>query len=395
MSKPDTRVPGGVSLGRWAGIPVTLDWSLLIIFALVLFNLGAGVLPEWHPAWAPWMTWSVAFGAAVLFFLSVLLHELSHALVGRLFGIPVSRITLFLFGGMAHTDEEAPSPKAEFWMAIAGPIASMVIGVGALLLGVGLMSVSMAQLDAPTEVMSHVGPLATLLLWLGPINIVLAVFNMIPGFPLDGGRVLRAAIWAATGDLGKATKWASYSGQGFAALMIAYGLFSAFTSGFSGIWLVLIGWFLWRAARGSYQQLLVMQALEGAKVHDVMRRHLAWVRPEISVASLVSEHFMRSDQRAFPVLGEGGVLVGLVTVTDVQRLPQERRATTTVAEIMTPVSELEQIGEDAPASDALQKLGARDVDQVPVVDGRGTLLGLVRRQDILRWLTLRDPRQPA
>ncbi|HBQ17210.1 MAG TPA: peptidase M50, partial [Myxococcales bacterium] len=138
MSKPDTRVPGGVSLGRWAGIPVTLDWSLLIIFALVLFNLGAGVLPEWHPAWAPWMTWSVAFGAAVLFFLSVLLHELSHALVGRLFGIPVSRITLFLFGGMAHTDEEAPSPKAEFWMAIAGPIASMVIGVGALLLGVGL-----------------------------------------------------------------------------------------------------------------------------------------------------------------------------------------------------------------------------------------------------------------
>ena len=138
-----------------------------------------------------------------------------------------------------------------------------------------------------------------------------------------------------------------------------------------------------------------MQALEGAKVHDVMRRHLAWVRPEISVASLVSEHFMRSDQRAFPVLGEGGVLVGLVTVTDVQRLPQERRATATVAEIMTPVSELDQIGEDAPASDALQKLGARDVDQVPVVDGRGTLLGLVRRQDILRWLTLRDPRQPA
>lgn len=395
MSKRASKVQGGVSLGRWAGIPVTLDWSLLIIFALVLFNLGAGVLPEWHPDWATWLTWSVAFGAAVLFFLSVLLHELSHALVGRVFGIPVSRITLFLFGGMAHTEDEAPSPKAEFWMAIAGPIASLVIGGGALLAGVGLISLSAAQLDAPVEAMSHVGPVATLLLWLGPINIVLAVFNMIPGFPLDGGRVLRAGIWVATGDLRKATKWASYSGQGFAALMIGYGVFSALTSGFSGLWLALIGWFLWRAARGSYQQLLVMQALEGARVHDVMRRHLAWVRPELSVAALVGDHLLRSDQRAYPVLGEGGALVGMVTLTDVQRLPEARRSQATVAEIMTPLSELERVDEDAPVSDALQKLGDRDVEQVPVVDRQGTLLGLVRKQDILRWLTLHDPRQPA
>ncbi len=179
---------------------------------LVAANLGAGVLPEWHPGWPRATRWIVAFSAAFLFFASVLAHELSHSVVGRAMGIKIERITLFFLGGVAHLDEQPKTAKSEFLMAIAGPLMSMAIGIGATIAGLAMVPVS-GSIDAIDDLMSHAGPLPTLLLWLGPINIVLAVFNMLPGFPLDGGRVLRAVLWWLTGDHDKATTWAGRAGK--------------------------------------------------------------------------------------------------------------------------------------------------------------------------------------
>jgi Zn-dependent protease len=379
----------GIRFGRVAGIELLADWSLIIIFVLVLVNLGLGVFPAWHPDWSPALVWGVAFGAAVLFFVSVLLHELSHALVGRAFGIPVRRITLFIFGGMAHTECEPPSPKAELLMAAAGPITSIGIGVAASAGAAALMDGSLdATTTDPLTVLATLGPVGTLLLWLGPINILLGVFNLVPGFPLDGGRVLRAALWAATKDLEKATRWASWGGQLVGWLLIALGITSLFAGGLGqGLWLMLIGWFLLNAARASYRQTVVEHVLSGAHVSELMRRSVDSVPPELPVSALVSDHVMRTDQQCFPVVIEGH-LEGLVCLHDVRRLPRQQWDTTPVERVMTPSHELVTVTADQPATDALRKLSEREVDQVPVVERDGSLLGLVRRQDILRWLSL-------
>lgn len=379
---------GGIRFGRVFGIELVADWSLIIIFVLVLVNLAVGVFPSWHPDWSAPLVWGVAFGAAVLFFLSILAHELSHALVGRTQGIPVRRITLFIFGGMAHTEREPPSPKAELLMAAAGPITSIAIGVAGTAGAIALMNGQAVQTDDPVRMMAGLGPIGTLLLWLGPINILLGVFNLVPGFPLDGGRVLRAALWAATKDLEKATRWAARGGQAFGWLLIALGITSLFSGGLGqGLWLMLIGWFLLSAAKASYQQTVIEHALRDTRVSQLMRRSVASVPPELPIGTLVSEHIMGTDQQCFPVVIEGH-LEGLVCLHDVRRVPREEWERTSVHEIMTPSRALETVAADQPATEALRKLGEREVDQVPVVEKDGSLLGLVRRQDILRWLSI-------
>ncbi|HJL18939.1 MAG TPA: site-2 protease family protein [Sandaracinaceae bacterium LLY-WYZ-13_1] len=384
---------GRIPLGRLFGINIRADWSVLIIGGLVAGNLGLGMLPQWHPDWGPVLTWAVAVGAAVLFLASILVHEMSHALVGRKMGIPVRNITLFIFGGMAHTEKEPPSPRAELLMAAAGPVTSLALGLAATFGGLALASVSFANVQEPTEALSQIGPTATLLLWLGPINIILGVFNMVPGFPLDGGRVLRAILWAWTKDLTKATKWASLAGQGFAAVLAAWGIISLLGGNVvQGIWLLLIAWFLRNAARAGYTQTLIQQALAGTKVGQVMRRRLIHVPPNISVATLVDDYLMASDQQCFPVVSDDRHLEGIVCLEDVRGVPRDAWPTTPVRDAMTPASELETTREDAPATDVLRQLGTREVDQVPVVDPQGALLGLVRRQDVLRWLALHDDR---
>lgn len=383
----------GVPLGRLFGIRLFADWSLVIIFMLVMVSLGMGVFPDWHPDWSPALVWGVAFAASVLFFLSVVLHELSHALVGRAFGIPVRRITLFIFGGMAHMEREPPSPTAELLMAAAGPITSIVIGLAATAGAVALLPMPLDRVVDPVLALSFVSPVATLLFWLGPVNLLLGAFNLVPGFPLDGGRVLRAILWAATKDLEKATRWASWGGQAVAWMLIGLGVLSAFGGGGlgQGIWLMLIGWFLLNAARASYEQTRMHEALRGTRVDEVMRRTVATVSPDLSVSALVSDYLMISDQQCFPVVREGH-LEGLVCLADVRKTPREAWEITRVAEVMTPVSALDTLAADDPAVEALRKLGEREVDQVPVVERDGSLLGLVRRQDILRWLSLHSAR---
>ncbi len=399
---PETQTPtggvvssGGISLGELFGVGVRIDWSLLIIFALILFELGAVVFPSWHRAWDLWLIWTMAFATAVLFFASVLVHELSHALVARAQGIPVRRITLFLFGGMTQLEAEPATPKAEFWMAVVGPVVSVVIGLlasfaGAALVGEPLrVAAELGDPEAYAAAFAGAGPLATLLLWLGPINLLLGIFNIIPGFPLDGGRVLRSMLWAISKDLRKATRWAALVGQVFAWTLMAIGVLNLFAGAWvSGLWLLLIGWFLNSAARMSYQQLLIRLALEDVPIRRIMRSSFASVAPTLSVDEFVREHALASEQQVFPVEREGALL-GTVGVQQLRAVSKDAWPTTSVEQIMIPAGELPTLPPDASAERALAELGRSEIDQLMIRED-GRLLGLVRREDLSRWLSIHE-----
>jgi Zn-dependent protease/predicted transcriptional regulator len=393
---------GGLRLGRIAGIEVVMDWSLLIIFVLILVSLAGGVFPSWHPNWNPGLTWLTALGAAILFFISVLLHELSHALVGRRFGVSIRRITLFMFGGMAHMENEPPSWRAELMMALAGPLMSFALGI--LFGSLASLIAGPIELDPedPGRALSALGPVATLLAWLAPINIILGAFNLVPGFPLDGGRVLRAIMWGVTGDFLLATRRASRAGQVIAWLLMAIGFLMIiglrvpfFGTGLvSGLWLIFIGWFLNNAALLSYRQLIVRESLEGVPVSCLMQTRFTRVDPDMRISTLLDEHVMASGQRAFPV-EQAGKLVGMVCVRDLHKRSRDAWDATTVREIMTPAEQLAIVSPQDDAFDVLALLGQRDLNQLPVVED-GRLLGLIRREDILKWLSLHTgPGQPT
>lgn len=385
----------GWRLGRLWGVEIRLDWGLLVVFWLLTFNLGAGVLPQWHPDWRPALTWTVAIVASVLFFASILAHELSHAIVGRAQGIRVDSITLFIFGGVANLESEPASPRAELLMAVVGPATSIALGVIFVLLGVAWTPAVLLPRGAEaSQIVRAAGPGATLLLWLGPINVILGLFNLVPAFPLDGGRVLRALLWAATRSLRTATLWASRLGQAFAWLLILSGIAMIFGARLpllgggivQGLWLTFIGWFLNGAAVMSWERLVVRDSLANVPVSRVMRPEVTSVDPAITIETLVGRYVLGTDQRAFPVI-EGEELVGIVTLSDVRRVPQEAWPTTTVRQIMTAADDLSIVRPGEGTAEALQKLAQRDVDQVPVVEG-GRLVGILRRRDIMKWLEL-------
>lgn len=391
--EPRGPLRGGLRLGTIFGVPIRVDWSLLIIFMLVTVNLAIGLFPAWHPEWSPAFTWGMALAAAVLFFSSVVAHELSHAVVARSRGIPVSSITLFIFGGIAHIEDEPKSPKDELLMAAVGPVVSIVIGLVATLGAYALAGDALARLDpeALTPTMHDVGPVATLLLWLGPLNIMLGLFNLVPGFPLDGGRVARSLAWWVTGDLVKATRWAAGAGRVFAWLLMGLGVVQLLTGGaVEGVWLILIGWFLNNAAQSSYAQLLMRRALDDVPVTRIMYTRVGTLPPEVSVETFVRDHLLATDQTCWPVAADDGRLLGLVTMDDVRRVPQARWLVTTVADIMTPADELDSVSPTSDAEQALRLLTRRDVEQLPVLEG-GRVLGFVRRRDLVRWMSLQGP----
>ncbi len=382
----------GFRIARVAGIDIRVDLSLAIVFSLIAFSLGKGLFPAWHPEWSAFVTWLTALAAAFLFFVSILIHELSHALVGRAQGIPINAITLFVFGGVAQLEREPHTWRAELLMAIAGPIASFILGLVFLTLGSAFAGP--VDLDDGERVLAGLNPVATLLIWLGPVNLILAVFNLVPGFPLDGGRVLRAILWGITGDLVGATQWASKLGQFFAWFLIVMGVgmmlgirVPLLGGGLvTGMWLALIGWFLNNAALTSYQRLIVNEALEGVPLSRLMRREWSSVNPDIRLDVLVDEYLMRGDQRGFPVT-ERDKLVGMVCLEDIRKIPRQTWPTTLVRDIMTPAERLSTIGMEADAAEALQCLSRDAVNQLPVVDN-GELKGLILREDILKWLSL-------
>src|SRR5690606_25972323 len=306
-------------------------------------------------------------------------------------GVPT--ITLFVFGGMAHMREVPQAWRGELMMAVAGPITGLLLW-GLFIWRGGPRAGPLAGAAGPAAVVVALSPLATLLFWLGPINVILGIFNLVPGFPLDGGRVLRAALWGATGDIVRATRLASNAGRAVAWLLIATGFAMAlgvrvpfFGAGLGGgLWLALIGWFLHNAAVASYRQLLVRESLLEVPVARLMTTEHKPVAPGLTVRRFVGEHLLRGDQRAFPVV-DGGRLVGLVCLKDVHRLPRDEWDTRSVADIMTAAGELATLSPEDDGVEALNALNRRNVNQLPVVDG-GRVIGIVRREDVLRWLAI-------
>ncbi len=299
----------GFGIGRVFGINIRIDWSWLFIFLLVTWNL-ATVFGESHADWGVGLSWGTAVVAALLFFASVLAHELAHSLAARAQGVPVRSIILFLFGGVSSIERDPDSPRNEFLMAFVGPLTSIVLG-GVLLGIAGATMGPLAQTIAdPSAAIAELNPLSTLLMWLGSVNVLVDVFNLIPGFPLDGGRVVRSVVWAVTGNLQRATRVASWLGQAIAWLTIISGIAMVFgvevpffgTGFVSGLWLAFIGWFLNGASVQSYQQLVVHDILDGVQVARMMRTDPPTVQASSSVNSLVHDHIMGTDDHAFPVL---------------------------------------------------------------------------------------------
>jgi Zn-dependent protease/CBS domain-containing protein len=390
----------GFRIGRIAGIDIHLDWSLLIIFFLIAFSLGTALFPGWHPEWTPALSWTTALAAALLFFISVLLHELSHALMGRRHGIPINRITLFVFGGLAQMESEPRVWRAELWMAIVGPITSLAIGIACTAAAAYMMGPVDINANNIGQTLARLGPVATLLLWLGQVNIVLGIFNLVPGFPLDGGRVLRAALWGITGNLQRATRWASGAGQAFGWILIASGVammlgfrVPVFGTGFvSGLWISLIGWFLNNAALASYRQLVIRESLQNIPVSRLMQTGFSSAPSNLPVDRFVEEYFLHSGQRGFPIVEEDRLL-GMVCLEDIRKIERGAWPKHTVRDIMTPVASLIQAHPQDDMTKVLSLFGEGRINQIPVVEN-GRVRGLIRREEILNWLALNDNADP-
>jgi Zn-dependent protease/CBS domain-containing protein len=368
-------VKSSIKLGKVAGIRVGLHYSWFIIAALIAFSLGEQ-FQHTNPSWGPSRIWGIALFTAVLFFVTLLLHELSHSLVAQAHGMKVKEITLFALGGVSQIESEPPDAKTEFWMAIAGPAASLIIGFGCLGLAVGL-GWHLAT-DPRTAV-------TAVLVWLGYINVLLGVFNMIPGYPLDGGRVFRAVIWAVTKNVDRSTRIAARIGQLVAFLFIFYGVWSCFRgAGLNGLWLAFIGWFLLEAAQSSYAQVEIAAAFQGMRVSEVMSRDCVIVNRSLSLRELVDNYVLRGGQRCFAV-EERGHFLGLITLRDVGAIPRDQWDNTMVGEVMRSVEELHTLTPDTPVLDALKLMTANDVNQLPVV-ANGTLQGTITRSHLMQLL---------
>ena len=367
-----------VTIGKVRGVPISFHWSMVAIFLLLTWSLGAGYLPDSYPELSSATTWLVATITAALFLSSVLLHELGHVVIAQRNGLTVSGIRLWIFGGVATIDGQPRSAGAEFRIAIAGPFVSAVIAGSCLLLFE--IDRSIAWLAAPSE-------------WLFRVNLALLVFNLLPGFPLDGGRVLRAAVWRLTGSLTSATRIAGAIGQAMALGLMGLGLYVAIGGNVtSGLWLGLIGWFLQNAAFGETQAVTIEERLRGIRVDQVMSREFARVPARITVRSLIDDHVLATGRRVFLVADESGPR-GIVSLTDVARVAAHRRDWTRVEEAMTPWRNVATVKHDDPLRESLKRLTERDLHQLPVTSADGVVIGILGREDIVRYLeTLRELR---
>jgi Zn-dependent protease/predicted transcriptional regulator len=368
-------------LGRLAGVEIRVDTSWVVIALLVAYSLYLQ-FSETFRGLAPGLAVALAIGSALLFFGSVLAHEMAHALVAKRRGIPVRGITLFLFGGATHAKVESKGPKDELLISVVGPVTSLVLG--GLLLAIGSFG---------RELLPN--PVGGAFRYLGFVNVVLAVFNILPGFPLDGGRVLRSIVWKVTGSLARATRVASISGQAVGYLMVAGGALLVFAERLvSGIWFAAIGWFLTQAARSSYDELQVRRLLEQVEAEDVMADNLITVPADISVADAVDRYFMRRDHSAFPVV-DGDHTVGLLTLRGVKRLPREEWESRRVRDAMGGLGDQLNVSPDARMDHVMAKLQEGDAGRVLVVRD-GQVIGIITAGDVARWLqrwrTLRSTR---
>ena len=367
-----------IKLGRIFGIEIGLHYSWLVIALLIVFSL-AGHFREINPNWGDGVVLMTAVATGVLFFAAIIAHELAHSLVAKLRGLPVKSITLFALGGVSQIEKEAPDAKTEFLVAIVGPLISFLIGVALLALSVAL---GWRAEGTPST------PLMAMLVWLGYINIVLAVFNLIPGYPLDGGRVLRSIVWWINKDMVRSTKIAARTGQAVALFFIIIGVYRLFSgAGFAGLWIAFIGWFLLDAAGSSYAQVEVSERLRGVRVGDVMARDCPTVDGRTNLQSFVDDFLLRTGRRCF-IVAENGVVEGIITAHEIKEVEPQLRPFKTVSDVMRPIHQLRTVTADTPVIEVLETMGREDVNQLPVVsDGR--LEGVISRDQVLRYLQTR------
>jgi len=365
-----------VTLFKLLGFSVRIDPSWLVILVLVVWSLAGGVFPAAYEGlhWSVYLTMGLA--AALGLFASIVFHELCHSLVARRYGMSMKGITLFIFGGMAEMGDEPPSPKAEGLMAIAGPISSVILA--GVFLG---LSMGGQALGWPVTVVA-------VLRWVGIINLILAGFNMIPGFPLDGGRVLRAVLWRLKGDLRKATETASKVGLAFGTGLIVLGFLNLLTlNPLGGLWWILIGMFVRGAARQGYRQVLIREALHGEPVHRFMSTNPVTVSSGASLEELVQDYVYQYHFKMFPVKENGG-LSGCVTTREIKEVPRWQWPVRSVAEIARPCSEDNSISADQDAMQALSLMSRKQISRLMVVDGE-RLAGVLSVKDLFEFLSLK------
>ncbi|MBM3956836.1 MAG: site-2 protease family protein [Gemmatimonadetes bacterium] len=364
---------GVVELGRLFGIGIRVHFSWLFVFFLVTWTLATQYLPGAYPGWTAGAYWAVGAAASVLLFASVLAHELSHSLVARSRGRHVRAITLFFLGGVSEIQEEAANPGEEFWISVAGPLTSFVLA--GIFFGVFLAtSPAGAQLRAVVE-------------YLAFVNVVIGAFNLLPAFPLDGGRVLRALVWKATGNVDRANAVASTTGSLAGYALIGVGAYFVFAATLiTGLWLVFIGWFIQSAASSFGRQRAVARALSGLTVRDAMMENPPVIPPGTTAQTLIDEHITREFRRAY-IVALGNTFHGLVTLSDLKRIPPEARASTPVTTIMKRAGEVITSGPEEPLEAALGRMVSGDVSQLVVLEN-GRAVGLLSRGDVLRVLEI-------
>ena len=367
------------NVGRIFGIQFRLHYTWFIIFVLVTVSLSWQLFPALYPGWSGLTYWLIGIVTSLLFFASVVAHELSHSLIARFYGIPVSSITLFIFGGVAQITREAARPGVEFKMAVAGPVCSLVIG--------GLFALLWLITQDVIE------PVAALAFWLAQINVVLALFNLIPGFPLDGGRVFRSIMWRLTGNYRRSTQVAVRVGQGVGYLFILVGILVTFLrpfgmGWFSGLWLVFIGWFLANAASASYRQVKWRDGLRGFSASQVMTSVYPVVPLNITVGQLIYGYLFAGGHPFFMVVDEGR-LEGMITLENIKSVPRQNWEVTPVKDIMTAADKLNVASPNQDALSVLEQMEDSEINQIAVVSG-SRIIGLITRDNLIRFLHLRS-----
>ncbi len=367
-------MPGTFRIGKIAGIDIDIHVSWIIILVLLTVSLATGWFPQLYRGWSTATYWLIALFSSLLLFVSVLLHELAHSLVARRRGLPVKSITLFIFGGVSNIEQEPKSPGIEFQMAFVGPLTSLVIGFVCFLLQLPLRGSN--------------SPLEGILFYLAVTNVLLAVFNLIPGFPLDGGRVLRSIVWRLTGNQRQATWVASLTGQVVAYLLILLGIWIFFAGDIlDGIWFGFIGWFLLSAAQSANAQGMLTSVLRGVTVGEVMNPKPTTVPADISLQHLVDAYFLPAGLHYVLVM-QADHLVGLITLSDIRHIPRDQWGQVPVSTAMMPLSRLHVATPQQSLSDVLPFIAGRDVNQLPVVEN-GALVGVLSRDAIVHYLEVR------
>ena len=368
-------MPGSLRLGKLFGIDVYAHLSWFLVFVLLTWSLAVGWLPRSFEGWSTATYWITAGVSTFLLFVCVMFHELAHALVARAYHLSVKGITLFIFGGVAEIGEEMKRPGVEFQVAIAGPLASFALAGVAFML-----ALPFRDSTAPTE---------AVLDYLAITNLFLGLFNLVPGFPLDGGRVLRSIVWKVTGNLQKATRIASFVGQGCGYLFIVIGIATFFFGDFfDGLWIVFIGWFLLSAAQSANMQMKIQSALEGVIVRQAMNTKPVSVPANISLQKVVDEYVLPQGLHAAPVV-QGEYLSGLISLNDITPVERERWSFTPVGHVMQLLEKVYTTTPEQPLHEVLQEMVMRNISLVPVVE-QGRLVGVLNRESIVNYLHVRQ-----